>query len=295
MRSLLISLLTLLTRFTAHSNSSGLTPPTLSPLFGPLVFGLGSTTLPFHHTYVHYLRAAHATEHLLLSFIRLQDAQSASTMGMPSRLKDWIRGYPGMIPSADKLDGPRRGARTTRLSTVRRNVRLYSPDLVRTAAGWAAHRNNKLAQSREWGRIAPSGRGLPPRFSDAFRKRFDLPPTFHPDAGLNAHAQSTSSSSASSTLIDEKEFGLGGREGEDRFRSLTDLKWGNFEASGFGGADDKKLQFDLNESARAVRLLFFYVRRMPQLTSSHRRAIRSDRRYPGPTSPIRGLRARMRH
>ena len=37
---------------------------------------------------------------------------------------------------------------------------------------------------------------------------------------------------------------------------MTDLKWGEFEAMGFGSlvADDKKLQFDLTESARAVRL-----------------------------------------
>ena len=47
------------------------------------------------------------------------------------------------------------------------------------------------------------------------------------------------------------------KEGEERFRSLTDLKWGEFEAMGFGSivADDKKLQFDLTESARAVRLI----------------------------------------
>ena len=47
---------------------------------------------------------------------------------------------------------------------------------------------------------------------------------------------------------------MGGRTPEDRFRSLTDLKWGEFEMMGFGdvGADDKKLQFDLTEGARAV-------------------------------------------
>jgi len=43
---------------------------------------------------------------------------------------------------------------------------------------------------------------------------------------------------------------------EERFRSLTELKWGEFEAMGFGGLDlaEKKLQFDLTESARTVRL-----------------------------------------
>jgi hypothetical protein len=49
--------------------------------------------------------------------------------------------------------------------------------------------------------------------------------------------------------------GLGLREGEERFRSLTDLKWGEFEMMGFGtvAADEKKLQFDLTESARTAR------------------------------------------
>jgi hypothetical protein len=57
--------------------------------------------------------------------------------------------------------------------------------------------------------------------------------------------------------LDELDFGLGGLSGGgegDRFRSLTDLKWGEFEEVGFGGDGEtrKKLEFDLNESARAV-------------------------------------------
>ena len=42
----------------------------------------------------------------------------------------------------------------------------------------------------------------------------------------------------------------------ERFRSFTELKWGEFEAMGFGGLDpaENKLQFDLTESARTVRL-----------------------------------------
>jgi len=57
------------------------------------------------------------------------------------------------------------------------------------------------------------------------------------------------------------EFGqLSALEYAIRFRSLTDLKWGEFETMGFGvGADETKLQFDLTESARTVglRLLCF--------------------------------------
>ncbi|KAI0367874.1 hypothetical protein BV20DRAFT_529986 [Pilatotrama ljubarskyi] len=275
LRSILVGLFTLLSRFTAHSASSGHTPPTLSPLFGPLLFGLGPSTLNFHHAYMHYLRAATATEHLILAFIRWQDAKaSAATpaLGVPTRLKAWIQGYPAMLSTIGQQDRPqpRRGARTVRVVSVRRNVRMYSPDLVKTAASWA-HRprgavsnagERAFAGSREWERIAPPTLKLPPRYSDAYKKRMDLPPTFHPDSGAGSAASSqppslsssiSSASSVGTTLFDEKEHGLIG--GEDRFRSLTDLKWGEFEAMGFGNlvADEKKLQFDLTEGARAAR------------------------------------------
>ena len=95
----------------------------------------------------------------------------------------------------------------------------------------------------------------------------DLPANFHPETGAGSSAStisapslsaSISTSSTTSSLFDDKELGMlgGGRTPEERFRSLTDLKWGEFEAMGFGdlAADNKKLQFDLTESARAVSI-----------------------------------------
>lgn len=325
LRSLFIGLLTLLTRFTAHSASSGHTPPTLSPLFGPLLFGLGPSTLAFHHAYVCYLRATVATEHLLLSFIRWQDtgpgllgaavgagAGASKALGVPPRLKAWIQGYPAMLPGSAKHERPqpRRGARTVRVLSVRRNVRMYTPDLVKSAASWAyrprggggvisSAGDRAFAGSKEWERIVPPTLKLSPRYSDNFKKRMDLSPGFHPDSGVHlgpgsvggaggagagsggamAPSLSSSISSASSaatgmSLHDEREHGaglgllggVGGRIGvgtvglgEDRFRSLTDLRWGEFEVVGFGdlGADERKLQFDLTEGARAVSFLSF--------------------------------------
>ena len=279
LRSLLVGLFTLLSRFTAHSASSGHTPPTLSPLFGPLLFGLGPSTLNFHHAYLYYLRATTATEHLILAFIRWQDAKATAagpTMSVPTRLKAWIQGYPAMLPMTDKNERPepRRGARTVRVLSVRRNVRMYSPDLVKTAAGWGTRPRGAPASvgergwagSREWERIAPPTLKLPPRYSDQYKKRMDLGPNFHPDTGPGANGAGaggagglqppslsssvSSASSVGSSLFEDK-------EGEERFRSLTDLRWGEFEAMGFGSlADEKKLQFDLTESARAVRFPF---------------------------------------
>ncbi|KAI0314938.1 hypothetical protein OF83DRAFT_1134497 [Amylostereum chailletii] len=276
LRSIITNILTLLARFTAHSASSGHTPPTLSPLFGPLLFGLGPAALAFHHAYVHYLRATNAMEHLMLAFIRWQDAPSndssnsfgqgsAASLGVPSRLKDWIRGYPAMLPTVhvkkeDRLQ-PRRGARTVRVVCVRRNVRMYTPDLVKTASSWATRdpqhpsAAGSLALSREWERVAPPTLKLPPRYADSYKKRMDLPNNFHPQTAPAPSNNSTGSatSSTSSTLHDDEYLGV--NKDEERFRSLTDLKWGEFEAMGFGGQDDseKKLQFDLTESARTAR------------------------------------------
>jgi hypothetical protein len=263
LQSLLITLLTLLSRFSAHSASSGHTPPTLSPLFGPLFFGLGASSLSFHHAYHRYLRATNATEHLILAFIRWQDATTSNGLGVPARLKDWIRGYPSMLPSLptqrQERSLPRKGAKTVRVATVRRNVRMYSPDLVKTAAGWANRprglgETNSLTSSKEWERIAPPTLKLSPRYSDSYRKRMNLAPSFHPDTGPGLSSlQSSLSSTSSTTPKDDGPLLM--KPGEDRFRSLTDLKWGEFEESGFGDvlADEKKLQFDLTEGARAAR------------------------------------------
>lgn len=284
LQSIIINVLTLLTRLTAHSASSGHTPPTLSPLFGPLVFGLGPAALPFHHTYVHYLRATNAMEHLILSFIRYQDTPlnssssslghgSVSSLGVPTRLKDWIRGYPAMLPAArtkkEKLQ-PRRGARTVRVVSVRRNVRFYNPDLVKNAASWGtkptnpadAAANSGLANSKEWERVAPPTLKLPPRYADSYKKRMDLPANFHPSTGPGgnnngSHPPSSISSSGSGTSTLSASSSEGGEPvvHEERFRNLADLRWGEFETVGFGGlgTDEKKLQFDLTESARTVR------------------------------------------
>ena len=156
--------------------------------------------------------------------------------------------------------------------SVRRNVRIYSPDLVKTASTWAhrgAHSNvsNGLASSKEWDRIAPATLKLPPRYSEAYKKRMDLPANFHPDTvpgtayaptGMgsqptSSYSSATSATSGTSFESDGDYFGLSGRDGDDRFRSLTDLKWGEFESMGFSGlGDEKKLQFDLTETARVV-------------------------------------------
>lgn len=121
--------------------------------------------------------------------------------------------------------------------------------------------DRSFATSREWDRICPPTLKLTPRYSDSYRKRMDLQANFHPDMGSNSASSTvsnppslSSSISTSSTTSSIFEDNAHGRAPEDRFRSLTDLKWGEFEMLGFGElSDNKKLEFDLTEGARAVR------------------------------------------
>jgi len=113
--SILIIVLSLLARLTAHSSTSGYTPPTLSPHFGPLLFSLGPAALPFHHTYLEYLCATNAIERALLIFLRWQDAPSnespgshgggpgsAASLGVSMRLKDLDSGLPNHAPGTGR-------------------------------------------------------------------------------------------------------------------------------------------------------------------------------------------------
>lgn len=249
-RTLFTSLFHLFIRFAANANSSGLTPVQIASLFGPLIFGLGDPSLSYSHAYAAYLRSSHATEHLLLAFIRWQESQTQLKGSMPTRLKDWVRGYPSMIPELSRIEKPRRGSKLKRLALVRRNVRLYSPDLVKNAASWSVPKG-ELQTSKEWNRIAPAFIKLQPRYSDDYRKYINVPPNFHPEMGPGSNV-----SEGPNTPDDEKkEFSvLGIRDTEDeRFRSLTDAKWGAFESFGFSDNSKNKLAFDLTESARKSR------------------------------------------
>ncbi|KAH8829276.1 hypothetical protein DL96DRAFT_1597474, partial [Flagelloscypha sp. PMI_526] len=324
----ILTVLSLLTRMIANSASSGHTPPSLAALFGPLFFGLGPNIDTFPTSYTAYLRSAHATEHLILSFVRWQDSPaapmtpgssieagsgSARSLGVPTRLKEWIKNYPQGLevfgPDRDKaMTKPRRGVRTVRVISVRRNSRMYTADLVKNASTWATYRDpatstssskkggismpnaiapggqgegSTFSRSREWSRISPSTRGsnplpsdrLPPKYSEAYKRRMALGRNTEPATGVPGAASTSNlsltpslASSVSSTDSTSSYFagsplsrtGSSLTASEDtsgEFESLADLKWGAFESFGFGSSDDtsKKLEFDLTESARQAR------------------------------------------
>lgn len=294
----------------SHAHTSGLTPSHLASLFGPLLFGLSvsapTTTITdipglssphsdpglgpssgasFHQVHETYLGNSNAFEHLLLSFIRLK--QSTSPTGIPPSMENWIKGYPRNImtlpPTPDTrktredLFKPRKGSKMIRCLAVRRNVRVYSSDIVRSCASWSAKSGgyNSLVQSREWSRIAPSSIPIPsspsafddthsppklnPRYSDHYRKRMNLPSSFYPistpfvvstTAAASSPKRSFSSSPhlspfsgrnqsphSRSTTSLSTSVSAIDENEELRFNSLVDLRWAAFENIGFDGDD----------------------------------------------------------
>ncbi|KAG8907512.1 hypothetical protein FRB99_003885 [Tulasnella sp. 403] len=270
-RPLISNLFNIFSRLSAYSAQSGLTPIAISNLFGPLLFGLGAESLPFSQTYAAYLRSSHATEHLLLSYIRLVEVESRHTASpMPSRLKDWIRGYPVMIPPLKDLEKPRRGCKLIKVASTRRNVRMYSTDLVKSAAGWAME--GDVGGRKEWLRV--TSKNMAPKYTDEYKKRLDIPLNYAPS--ISSYESKSSLEMAPTVSITTTPpitagttksiaFGLSlndvGPVGDNaltlqntnQFRSLTDLQWGRFEELGFRDPDVKKLEFDLNEGARMTR------------------------------------------
>ncbi|OCF77681.1 hypothetical protein I204_01679 [Kwoniella mangroviensis CBS 8886] len=274
----------LLSRFAAHSHLSGLTPHALSSLFAPLLFDIptSSTAMQAH---AHYVRAASATEHLLLAYIRSTSAKgSLGLADLPFRLKEWVTGYPAMVASDEDLarGGPRKGARVVRCERASRTVRAYSKDLVCQAELWV--NDLPIGEKRDaWDRVtwkSRRGESSRPKFSAVYRRRLmvkeNLPlpsssigedgpisygsatkPSF--DGGLSGGPTERSRKGRLATIEDDNE--------EGRWSSLAGKEWSMFEEGGFdapslssssrtsknGRQEDdirNRLQFDLTESAK---------------------------------------------
>jgi hypothetical protein len=266
------TLFTMFSRFCAYSASSGLTPPALASHFGPLIFGLGPSSLPFGPTYKLYLRACHATEHLLLAYIRNSVHELPLGVELPPRLKGWVHGYPSMLPRTQEgLERPRPNQRMVPIASIRRNVRLYASDLVQNATTWCGQGDH--ASRKEWKRVVPSHNGeySKLRYTEDYKRQLNMPMSMEPksqydggmrlgspllttdfssspphtfrnpidDAIARSHPELSSTSSLSSTTTSE-----------ERFRNLADLQWSQFSETGFKAPDAKLLQFDLGETAR---------------------------------------------
>ncbi|WOO79409.1 uncharacterized protein LOC62_02G002931 [Vanrija pseudolonga] len=259
----------LLSRFAAHSHLSGLTPHSLASLFAPLLFDIPTNT-PCLVAHSAFVKAASATEHLLLSYIRSTGKKDGLGLSdLPSRLKEWVNGYPSMIASdADLSRGrPRRAARVVRCEVASRTVRAYSRDLVVNAETWV---DDIPTGWDTWGRVVLSnrrGEASRPKFSAPWRRKMSvkesLPLPLSHKQGDTKTVYGMSLKPKEANKSDDKD------EAEDgKFGSLAGKEWSAFEDMGFDapkqrnpnassssqnsdpGDIGQRLQFDLNESAK---------------------------------------------
>ena len=90
----------------------------------PSLFGLGPAVLPLHNTYLEYLRATNAMEHVPLAFVRWQDAPSnelsGSFGGGPGSAAQILdSGLPSHVPGTSPSIKEARQAPTSPWSTYR--------------------------------------------------------------------------------------------------------------------------------------------------------------------------------
>lgn len=282
----------LLSRFAAHSHLSALTPHALSSLFAPLLFDIPTAT-PAIKSHAAFVRAASATEHFLLSYIR-STASGKDGLGLsdlPSRLKEWVSGYPAMLATDADLarGGPRRGARVVRCERAFRTVRAYSKDLIVQAESWAA---DIPGEWEAWDRVI-----LHDRRGDAGRAKFA--PSWRRRMAVKEVLPLPKSTSAPSNLERPMSYGRAKRPGqhderrqsgteddeEGRWNSLAGKEWSMFEEGGFDAPmlsnlepDDmrSRLQFDLNESAKIVSHHFPFRARQLNVSLEHLRTSKND-------------------
>ncbi|KAK0547184.1 hypothetical protein OC846_004138 [Tilletia horrida] len=237
--SLLDSLFSLLSSVTAYSLKNGMTTSKVSRLFGVLLFGLPEDET-FARTYDAFARASNATEHLFLAYIRSLSTSSS----LPTRLTESVKGYPSMIVS--ELTAPGKQARGVPLTQIERTVRLYSVDLLQSAAEMTIEQD-----CPEWAacRTEDKRLGSEPQLSEKYRKLINLRgQAIRKKVGVTA-AQAGSrpktQETAGKTALDAVTV--------ESYGSLASKQWGDFLSDGFSSTDSSKLAFDLRESQRKVR------------------------------------------
>lgn len=237
---LLSCLLDLFSKVSAYSHLNGMTAHKCGAIFGAFIFGL-EDDMPFEKTYTSWLRYSHATEHLILAYIR--DQKAISTTGqLASRMEAAIKGYPNVIPSLVKTHP---SARLEKVARFKRFARFYNKNLILNASTW------EVGPNKTWDRLKPypstvatqssnnSKAGLTntatkPVFTKLYKHLLNIGSYVDPDDEEVAEC--------------ETDF-----ETQQRFKSLVEKEWSGFMNKGFLEPDRKKLEFDLTESERLKR------------------------------------------
>ncbi|OAV98963.1 hypothetical protein PTTG_02473 [Puccinia triticina 1-1 BBBD Race 1] len=235
--SLLTCLLDLFASASVRADLTGMTVHKCGALFGAYIFGLEDDK-PFEQTYSHWLRQAHATEHLILAHMRDLKAQSP-TGKLPLRMESSIQGYPSIIPSLIKTHP---SARLERVARFQRLTSFYNKNLIYSAGTW------NVARSRTWDRLKPYPEIGAAQYLNHSKAGFSTDPSkllLSPSYKhlLNIKGQLN---------LDNEEDDYGANfEGPQRFKTLVEKEWSGFMNRGFQEPDAKKLQFNLDESSNA--------------------------------------------
>ncbi|KAK0539829.1 hypothetical protein OC842_000780 [Tilletia horrida] len=249
--ALLLSLFSLLSSVTAYSLKNGMTPSKISRLFGVLLFGLPEDET-FARTYDAFARASNATEHLFLAYIRFLSAAGS----LPTRLTESVMGYPSML--VPELTAPGKQARGVPLTQIERTVRLYSVDLIQSAAELELDPHDCY----EWAACRTDQKGLEPeaQLSEKYRKLINLRgQAIRKKAGSRTEGGQGAAIAGGTAGARPKTGDAGaGKMALDAvtvesYGSLASKQWGDFLSDGFSSTDPSKLTFDLRESQRKVR------------------------------------------
>ncbi|KAG0148230.1 hypothetical protein CROQUDRAFT_90562 [Cronartium quercuum f. sp. fusiforme G11] len=244
--SLLSTLLDLFSTVSAYSHLNGMTIHKCSAIFGAYIFGL-EDDLTFEQTYSHWLRYAHATEHLVLAFLRDQKCK-ITTKQLPSRLESSILGYPKIIPS---LTSTHPSAKLECVARFRRQTRFYNKNLIQNASKW------KIEQSKTWSRLQPteSSTRNHQRANSNSSNSSDTLGKFKFTKSYK-HLLNITNDSDLDILDDDHHIDLNDELNLEtqRFKSLVEKQWSGFMNKGFEETNsEKKLEFDLEESEKLKR------------------------------------------
>ncbi|KAK4054880.1 hypothetical protein OIV83_000804 [Microbotryomycetes sp. JL201] len=223
---LLKSLLALFSSICAHSKANGMPPRKLASVFSPFVFAL-SDDATFDATYVEWQRATNATEHIILAYIRDQEADGP----LPTHLTRYLVGYPQSLHLSYEPFSVPKPPPTARMVTVtrfRRLTRFHSRNLIASAGTW------DVPGSSLWPLFFPEGEARKPS------QPGELPQTVY--TPYYRHLLNIRSSAMVDDEDDDGELG--------RYRTRAEQEWSKFGELGFKDVDSTKLEFDLGESQR---------------------------------------------
>ncbi|KAH8920615.1 hypothetical protein BT69DRAFT_396164 [Atractiella rhizophila] len=228
--NLLQCLMELLSSTAAYSHQNGMTPKKLASLFSAYIFGLPDDET-FDTTYSVWLKYTHATEHMLLAYIR--DQKATTNVHIPARLEEFIKTYDQSIQV--NLTKPTATARLVEVKRIKRLARFHSKNIILGAGQW------EVTGSKSWNLLFPSTKPAAVSSSTTL-----VPPT---PAYTSAYRHLLNIRNIDMTDVDVVKGDL------QRYKSLVEKEWSSFTNMGFGDGlvEEKKLQFDLTESERTGR------------------------------------------